>query len=152
QHFAEGGREAHGHAEGKAVLLQRVELKQQRDVRLRDRLIQPFFLKEAGVLGVTDERKVRVEDEVQKGHVANRFPGSARGAPRRPGGFGRFCLFGRFCRFGCFCWFGGRRTDSGRGILRPRSRKVREDSVRSAGGREFGRTLRSSLLQGATEQ
>ena len=63
QHRAQGRRERHGEFERHIVVHQPLHHLQKRDVRLGDGLEEPIFLEKMLVLGVPNERQVRVQNE-----------------------------------------------------------------------------------------
>ena len=63
KHDAERRRERHGEFERHAVAHQSLHHPQQRNVALGDRFEEPVFFEEMLMLGMPDERKVRVKNE-----------------------------------------------------------------------------------------
>ena len=104
EHLQQRGRQRQGHAERHALVAEPVPGQEDRDVRLRDRLEEPLLFEESLVLGMMDERQVRVQHDRQMrvGHrpaslaarrrrrrrLSPRARGSASAADR-PAGAGR---------------------------------------------------------------
>ena len=65
QHGAKRGRNAHRDAERHAIVDQPLHHSEERDVGLGDGFEEPALFKKFLVLGMTNERQVRVEDERQ---------------------------------------------------------------------------------------
>jgi hypothetical protein len=63
QHRGQRRRDRHGQAEIAAVIQQPVHHVDQRDIRLRDRLVEPVLLKKLVVFGMPDKRQVGVQDQ-----------------------------------------------------------------------------------------
>ncbi len=63
QHSRERRRDRHGEAEIAAILQQPIHHVDERDIGFRNRLVKPILLEEFLVLGVTDEREMRVKNE-----------------------------------------------------------------------------------------
>ncbi len=78
QHRGQRRRDRHGEPEIATVVDQPVHHVDQRNVGLRDRFVEPIFFEEFVVLGVPDEREMRVknESEITLGRhgVINNYP------------------------------------------------------------------------------
>ena len=74
EHLAERRAHRHGEPEPHAVGEQPLHHPEDRDVRLRDRLVEPVLFEEFRMLRMADEREVRVQDEAQIARGSRRHP------------------------------------------------------------------------------